>query len=145
MSTKTAALINNLIVNNPQSFAINSTMTAADWRKLVNPIFTLPRSVRVQSNQLAYINSYTAFNRVLRKRGLKIKASDYYKTYTVIGLDDAKREVTAMINKGTAIINAANELKSNIPNTKRKYRFRSLRTAEIVSVGRYVTTPLTFR
>ena len=145
MSTKTAALINNLIVNNPQSFAINSTMTAADWRKLVNPIFTLPRSVRVQSNQLAYINSYTAFNRVLRKRGLKIKASDYYKTYTVIGLDDAKREVTAMINKGTAIINAANELKSNIPNTKRKYRFRSLRTAEIVSVGRYITTPLTFR
>ena len=145
MSTKTAALINNLIVNNPQSFAINSTMTAADWRQLVSSIFTLPRSVRVQSNQFAYINSYAAFNRVLRKRGLKIKASDYYKTYTVIGLDDAKREVTAMINKGTAIINAANELKSNIPNTSRKYRFRSLRAAEIVSVGRYVTTPLTFR
>ena len=145
MSTKTAALINNLIVNNPQSFAINSTMTAADWRQLVSSIFTLPRSVRVQANQFAYINSYTAFNRVLRKRGLKIKASDYYKTYTVIGLDDAKREVTVMINKGTAIINAANELSANIPNTKRKYRFRSLRTAEIVSVGRYVTTPLTFR
>ena len=145
MSTKTAALINNLIVNNPQSFAINSTMTAADWRQLVNPIFTLPRSVRVQANQFAYINSYAAFNRILRKRGLKIKASDYYKTYTVIGLDDAKREVTAMINKGTAIINAANELKSNIPNTSRKYRFRSLRAAEIVSVGRYVTTPLTFK
>ena len=145
MSTKTAALINNLIVNNPQSFAINSTMTAADWRQLVSSIFTLPRSVRVQSNQFAYINSYAAFNRVLRKRGLKIKASDYYKTYTVIGLDDAKREVIAMINKGTAIINAANELSANIPNTKRKYKFKSLRTAEIVSVGRYVTTPLTFK
>ena len=145
MSIKTAALINNLIVNNPQSFAINSTMTAADWRQLVSSIFTLPRSVRVQANQFAYINSYTAFNRVLRKRGLKIKASDYYKTYTVIGLDDARREVAVMTKKGTALINAANELSANIPNTKRRYRFRSLRSAEIVSVGRYVTTPLTFR
>ena len=145
MSTKIAALINNLIVNNPQSFAINSTMTAADWRQLVSSIFTLPRSVRVQSNQFAYINSYAAFNRVLRKRGLKIKASKYYTMYTVIGLDYARREVAVMTKKGTALINAANELSANIPNTKRRYKFKSLRTAEIVSVGRYVTTPLTFR
>ena len=145
MSTKTAALINSLIVNNPQSFAINSTMTAADWRQLVSSIFTLPRSVRVQSNQFAYINSYAAFNRVLRKRGLKIKASKYYTMYTVIGLDDARREVAVMAKKGTALIHAATELSANIPNIKRRYKFKSLRTAEITSVGRYVTTPLTFK
>lgn len=145
MSTQIATDINTLIVNNPQRFAINSTMTAADWRQLVSSIFTLPRSVRVQSNQFAYINSYAAFNRVLRKRGLKIKASKYYTMYTVIGLDDARREVAVMTKKGTALINAANELSANIPNTKRRYKFKSLRTAEITSVGRYVTTPLTFK
>ena len=145
MSVKTATAINNIIVANPQAFAIDSTMSAAQWRSLFSSVFALPRSIRKQANQMAYINSYTAVNRVLRKRGLKVKSSNYYANYTVTGLATARREAVNMTSRATAILNAANELKANIPNTTRKYRFRSLRTAEIQSVGRYIATPLVFR
>ena len=145
MSTKLATAINDIIVANPQSFAIDNTMSHTQWRALFGSIFKLPRSVRPQVNQLAYVQSYTAVNRVLRKRGFKVKSSGYYTNYTVTGLVTARREVVNMVFRGKAILNAANELQANIPNTTRRYSFRSLRTAEIQSVGRYVATPLIFR
>ena len=145
MSVKITTAINNVIVANPQAFAIDNTMSAAQWRSLFSGVFTLPRSIRKQANQMAYINSYVSVNRVLRKRGLKIKSSNYYANYTVTGLATAQREVVNMTNRATAILNAANELKANIPASNRRYSFRSLRTAEIQSVGRYVTTPLKFK
>lgn len=145
MSSKTAAAINNVIVANPQAFAIDNTMSAAQWRSLFRGVFTLPRSIRKQANQMAYINSYVAVNRVLRKRGLKIKSSNYYANYTVTGLATARREVVNMTNRATAILNAANELKANIPNSNRRYSFRSLKAAELASVGRYITKPINFK
>ena len=145
MSAKLATAINDIIVANPQSFAIDNTMSHTQWRALFGSIFKLPRSVRPQVNQLAYVQSYTAVNRVLRKRGFKVKSSGYYTNYTVTGLTTARREVVNMVSRGKAILNAANELQANIPNTARRYRFRSLRTAEIQSVGRYIATPLIFR
>lgn len=145
MSSKTAAAINNVIVANPQAFAIDNTMSAAQWRSLFRGVFTLPRSIRKQANQMAYINSYVAVNRVLRKRGLKIKSSNYYANYTVTGLATARREVVNMTNRATAILNAANELKVNIPDSNRRYSFRSLKAAELASVGRYITKPINFK
>lgn len=145
MSSKTAAAINNVIVANPQAFAIDNTMSAAQWRSLFSGVFTLPRSIRKQANQMAYINSYVAVNRVLRKRGLKIKSSNYYANYTVTGLATARREVVNMTNRATAILNAANELKANIPDSNRRYSFRSLKAAELASVGRYITKPINFK
>lgn len=145
MSSKTAAAINNVIVANPQAFAIDNTMSAAQWRSLFRGVFTLPRSIRKQANQMAYINSYVAVNRVLRKRGLKIKSSNYYANYTVTGLATARREVVNMTNRATAILNAANELKANIPDSNRRYSFRSLKAAELASVGRYITKPINFK
>ena len=145
MSIKLAIAINAIIVANPQAFSIDNTMSHTQWRALFSSIFKLPRSVRPQANQLAYVQSYTAVNRVLRKRGFKVKASGYYTNYTVTGLASARREVVNMIGRGKAILNAANELQANIPTTSRKYSFRSLRTAEIQSVGRYVSTPLVYR
>ena len=145
MSVTLASSINAIIVANPQAFAIDSTMSHTQWRALFGSIFKLPRSVRPQINQLAYVQSYTAVNRVLRKRGFKVKSSGYYTNYTVTGLASARTEVANMVSRSKAILNAANELQANIPNTTRKYRFRSLRTAEIQSVGRYVATPLVFR
>lgn len=145
MSAKLATAINDIIVANPQAFAIDNTMSHTQWRALFGSIFKLPRSVRPQANQLAYVQSYTAVNRVLRKRGFKIKSSGYYTSYTVTGLATARREVVNMVSRGKAILNAANELQANIPNTNHKYRFRSLRTAEIQSVGRYVATPLVYK
>ena len=145
MSAKLATAINDIIAANPQSFAIDNTMSHTQWRALFGSIFKLPRSVRPQVNQLAYVQSYTAVNRVLRKRGFKVKSSGYYTNYTVTGLVTARREVVNMVSRGKAILNAANELQANIPNTTRRYSFRSLRTAEIQSVGRYVATPLIFR
>lgn len=145
MSIKIATAINNIIVANPQAFAIDNTLSHTQWRSLFSSIFKLPRSVRPQANQLAYVNSYAAVNRVLRKRGFKVKSSNYYTNYTVTGLVSARREVVNMTTRAKAILNAANELAANIPNSSRKYRFRSLRTAEINSVGRYVTTPITYR
>ena len=94
---------------------------------------------------MAYINSYTAVNRVLRKRGLKVKSSNYYANYTITGLATARREVVNMTNRATAILNAANELKASIPNSNRRYSFRSLKAAELASVGRYITKPLNFK
>ena len=145
MSIKLATAINDIIVANPQAFAIDNTMSHTQWRALFSSIFKLPRSVRPQANQLAYVQSYTAVNRVLRKRGFKVKASGYYTNYTVTGLASARREVVNMVGRGKAILNAANELQANIPTTSRKYHFRSLKTAEIQSVGRYVSTPLVYR
>ena len=145
MSVKLATAINNVIVANPQAFAIDNTMSAAQWRSLFSGVFTLPRSIRKQANQMAYINSYVAVNRVLRKRGLKIKSSNYYANYTVTGLATARREVVNMVSRGKAILNAANELQANIPNSNRHYSFRSLKAAEIQSVGRYVAAPLVYR
>ena len=145
MSVKTATAINDIIVANPQAFAIDSTMSAAQWRSFFSSVFTLPRSIRKQTNQMAYINSYAAVNRVLRKRGLKVKSSNYYANYTITGLATARREVVNMTNRATAILNAANELKANIPNSNRRYSFRSLKAAELASVGRYVTKPLDFK
>lgn len=145
MSIKIATAINNIIVANPQAFAIDNTLSHTQWRSLFGSIFKLPRSVRPQGNQLAYVNSYAAVNRVLRKRGFKVKSSNYYTNYTITGLVSARREVVNMTTRAKAILNAANELAANIPNSSRKYRFRSLRTAEINSVGRYVTTPITYR
>ena len=145
MSSKTVAAINNVIVANPQAFAIDNTMSAAQWRSLFSGVFTLPRSIRKQANQMAYINSYVAVNRVLRKRGLKIKSSNYYANYTVTGLATARREVVNMTNRATAILNAANELKANIPDSNRRYSFRSLKAAELASVGRYITKPINFK
>lgn len=140
-----AAAINNVIVANPQAFAIDNIMSAAQWRSLFSGVFTLPRSIRKQANQMAYINSYVAVNRVLRKRGLKIKSSNYYTNYTVTGLATARREVVNMTNRATAILNAANELKASIPNSNRRYSFRSLKAAELASVGRYITKPINFK
>ena len=145
MSIKIATAINNIIVANPQTFAIDSTMSAAQWRSLFSSVFTLPRSIRKQTNQMAYINSYAAVNRVLRKRGLKIKSSNYYANYTITGLATARREVVNMTNRATAILNAANELKASIPSSNRRYSFRSLKAAELASVGRYITKPLNFK
>lgn len=145
MSSKTAAAINNVIVTNQQAFAIDNTMSAAQWRLLFKGVFTLPRSIRKQANQMAYINSYVAVNRVLRERGLKIKSSNYYANYTVTGLATARREVVNMTNRATAILNAANELKANIPASNRRYSFRSLKAAELASVGRYITKPINFK
>ena len=145
MSVKLASDINAIIVANPQAFAIDSTMSHTQWRALFGSIFKLPRSVRPQINQLAYVQSYTAVNRVLRKRGFKVKSSGYYTNYTVTGLATARREVVNMVSRGKAILNAANELQANIPNSNRRYSFRSLKAAEIQSVGRYVATPLVYR
>ena len=145
MSVKLASDINAIIVANPQAFAIDNTMSHTQWRALFGSIFKLPRSVRPQANQLAYVQSYTAVNRVLRKRGFKIKSSGYYTNYTVTGLATARREVVNMVSRGKAILNAANELQANIPNSNRRYSFRSLKAAEIQSVGRYVATPLVYR
>ena len=145
MSVKLASAINAIIVANPQAFAIDSTMSHTQWRALFGSIFKLPRSVRPQVNQFAYIKSYTAVNCVLRKRGFKVKASGYYTNYKVTGLASARAEVANMVSRSKAILNAANELQANIPNTTRNYRFRSLRTAEIQSVGRYIATPLVFK
>lgn len=145
MSSKIAAAINNVIVANPQAFAIDNTMSAAQWRSLFKDVFTLPRSIRKQANQMAYINSYVAVNRVLRKRGLKIKSSNYYANYTVTGLATARREVVNMTNRATAILNAANELNANISDSNRRYSFRSLKAAELASVGRYITKPINFK
>lgn len=145
MSIKLATAINDIIVANPQAFAIDNTMSHTQWRALFSSIFKLPRSVRPQANQLAYVQSYTAVNRVLRKRGFKVKASGYYTNYTVTGLASARREVVVMIERGKAILNAANELKANIPNSNRRYSFRSLKVAELASVGRYVTKPIDFK
>lgn len=145
MSSKIVAAINNIIVANPQAFTIDNTMSAAQWRSLFSGVFTLPRSIRKQANQMAYINSYVAVNRVLRKRGLKIKSSNYYANYTVTGLATARREVVNMTNRATAILNAANELKANIPDSNRRCSFRSLKAAELASVGRYITKPINFK
>ena len=145
MSVKLATAINDIIVANPQTFDINNTMSHTQWRALFGSIFKLPRSVRPQANQLAYVQSYTAVNRVLRKRGFKIKSSGYYTNYTVTGLATARREVVNMVSRGKAILNAANELQANIPNSNRRYSFRSLKAAEIQSVGRYIATPLVYR
>ena len=145
MSVKTATAINALIVANPQVFAIGNTMSAAQWRATVKGVFALPRSVRRQGNHFSYVNSYVAFNRILRKRGMTIKSSNYYSQYTVIGLDKARIHAKDMITRGTAILNAGNELRANIPSGNRRYRFPSLKPAEITSVARYVTKPLTFK
>ena len=145
MSVKLASAINDIIVANPQAFTIDNTMSHTQWRALFGSIFKLPRSVRPQVNQLAYIQSYTAVNRVLRKRGFKVRSSGYYTNYTVTGLVSARAAVVNMISRSKSILNAANELQANIPNTTRKYHFRPLRTAEIQSVGRYVSTPLIFK
>lgn len=145
MSTKTATRINDLILANPQAFSIGNSMSAAQWRTLVSSIFKLPRSVRVQSNQFAYINSYSAFNRILRKRGLKVKSSGLYTSYKVVGKDEARVEATNMIDRAKAILNAANELQASIPRTNRNYSFRSLGRTDLATVGRYITKPLSFK
>ena len=45
MSVKTATAINDIIVANPQAFAIDSTMSATQWRSLFSSVFILPRSI----------------------------------------------------------------------------------------------------
>ena len=145
MSTQKATNINNLIISNLQAFTIGNVMTAAQWRTLVASIFALPRSVRKQQNQMSYINSYVAVNRVLRKRGMVVRSSGYYTQFTVTGLDAARTHASHMIQRGKAILTAANELQANIPTSNRRYRFTSLKQAELQSVGRYITKPLNFK
>ena len=112
---------------------------------MFNTTFNIPATITTRRDEFAYINSYVAVNKILRKRGFKVKAQNYYSGYKVTGLDSARREVSVMVKRGQATLQAAYELQANIPNTTRRYRFRSLRTAEIQSVGRYVATPLVFR
>ena len=145
MSIQLAANINNVIVTNPQAFTINNIISQQQWYAMFNTTFNIPATITTRRDEFAYINSYVAVNKILRKRGFKVKAQNYYSGYKVTGLDSARREVSVMVKRGQATLQAAYELQANIPNTTRRYRFRSLRTAEIQSVGRYVATPLVFR
>ena len=145
MSIQLATNINNVIVTNPQAFTINNIISQQQWYAMFNTTFNIPATITTRRDEFAYINSYVAVNKILRKRGFKVKAQNYYSGYKVTGLDSARREVSVMVKRGQATLQAAYELQANIPNTTRRYRFRSLRTAEIQSVGRYVATPLVFR
>lgn len=63
-------------------------------------------------SRMKAINAYTDLNKLLRKRGLAIKSSNFYSEFTVI--EDAGKKVQSMRAKVQRISAAANDLNQGL-------------------------------
>lgn len=81
-------------------------------------------------SRMQAINAYTDLNKLLRKRGLAIKSSNYYSEFTVV--EDAGKKVQSMRAKVQRITASANDLNQGLFAFGGQYTAR-LTDAEIES------------
>jgi len=106
----TAERIDAYITKYPTRFEKGSSMSAKQFRRMTNFIvpgikLALPDSPQ---NTLMFVNAQAKLNRVLRKKGLKLKSRNYYKEWYIE--PDTLNEVTRMRAISQRMGNAATDL-----------------------------------
>jgi hypothetical protein len=117
---------------NMRSRLVGRTWTAKQFITRFNRYFPYIANVDVSSLQsrMKLVAAYTDLNKILRKRGLAIKSSNYYQSFCVV--EDAGKKVQSQRAKVQRITASANDLNQGLFAFGGQYTAR-LTDAEIES------------
>jgi len=131
--------LNNIIDTNRSVFTAGKTFTQS-W--LMNTYGIAPMAMNPSPKDVARFNlklvtAYTKLNKLLAKRGLYVKSTNYYETFEVLTLEKAISKVKKYKNKAKGDKAASRNLDKGIKNFKSKWT-KKLSKDEINEVASYI-------
>lgn len=133
------AAINTLISSNKSTFKAGSTISEADFLALAAqvPGLSVPAYTTAPANIAKYnlqkVATYTKFNKLLAHRGLVIKASNYYTSFTIVDSAKVSTEVSRLADRSVACATASTTLATGYSRFSAK--FSKLKSPELARVA----------
>ena len=126
--------LHHIINTNRTMFKAGTTMTEEEFCKVTGIKYR--QRFRKQKEMLQYqmskMQMYTALNRLLRKRGLYIRSSDYYSTFQLIPKVEVPTKVAAYQKSSRTCHRNSIELSTS--SKKYKSRWSKLSKQELASL-----------
>lgn len=126
--------LHHIITTNRTMFKAGTVMTEEEFCKVAGIKYR--QRFRKQKEMLQYqmskMQMYTALNKLLRKRGLYIRSSDYYSTFELIPKMEVPSKVTAY-QKSSSICHR-NSIELSTGSKKYKSRWSKLSKQELSSL-----------
>lgn len=112
--------LNTFITDNPSLFEAGNVLSYSDLARHVGHIF--PRIVGIEPSlrtQCHFVTAYTRLNKLLKYRGIQIKAEDYYSRFRILDIDETLKKARHMSRKASAL-RYASRVTTKAVNTQRQ-------------------------